>query len=430
MSKDRCTISIPTRCYLSEIAKLQLKKITHNKKRIATSNRSRYFEQTYHYDYECYHIELLCFKNYLVERVLIHFSISKLLNGSNCISMSNIDENKLYYRIQDDLKHVLNFDMLQGEWSVSKDETNLDIIGPQPYIQALFEYISKASIPYRKIDLQYKKKGTIYFYSATDKGRSGNLIAIYDKAKECKDRGESNEFLEHIARNGYGIIRLENKARRRYLKRRVCKNKTNINNNMDNISMKLMNDYYINNTSHNFKEIIPYEKFMGSIEFIQYKYGFYKYEPMKYVPFFVGVQEREIYKTVAFTKHLNTGKAIFTDILQITYQAQELQQIIRNLGLDKEILTREELISLIQKDTVVFKTKKSKETAIRVVRFLNKEIKKQPPISSIKAYTKKILKLNVNYIYAPIHIKAFDINEIRSCLFNNTNFYMKESICI
>lgn len=155
-------------------------------------------------------IDLLYFPNLFGRRILkISFNRGKLYHGDNIASIWACNLQELHQRLNALLDGCIDLNE-NGQiryWHVYKYECFADFIIPEQNLNAWFEVISKCSLPYKKIDLTYFNRGTIYFHSGKSSQVSQSNVKIYDKLKERRDR-ERKDNLPKVDYNQSECINL------------------------------------------------------------------------------------------------------------------------------------------------------------------------------------------------------------------------------
>lgn len=153
--------------------------------------------------------------------LLISFSVSELYFYNNAIPKSVIDVDDLVNRIKMELRLVMDVTQLPSIalFSVSRDESTVDVIDSSDNIKRRIDILGKSVLPYKNVDNSFKEEGNIYFRGRTGK-RSGGQFIAYDKVKEQASKGiDLKELLGLTPRQG--ILRLEMKESKNPLKRHV-----------------------------------------------------------------------------------------------------------------------------------------------------------------------------------------------------------------
>lgn len=226
MAKDRITIFIPNinldQVILNESAWIHFNcKGNWSKESKYARRIPKYRHGTMRCKAGCIDVECLKYSpNY--GDMLFSLSISEIYFFSNAVPKSVIDANDLANKILSELKHILDTSQLPSwdTWKVTRDETNLDIIDSQENIERRMEILSKSQMPYRRVDNEFFKDGSVYFRGRTGKKSASQFIA-YDKIKENFDRkgDDLREVLGLTSRQG--CLRLELKTCKDPLKRNV-----------------------------------------------------------------------------------------------------------------------------------------------------------------------------------------------------------------
>ncbi len=151
--------------------------------------------------------------------LLISLSVSELYFLNNSVPKSNIDLDDIQERILTELRNVIDTSCIPpwDFWVISRDETNVDIIDSQENIIRRMDVLSKSYSPYKKVDNEYKKAGSVYFRGRAGKKSCSQFIA-YDKVKEQRDR-KSIDLRKILGLNPQqGCLRLESKTSKNPLK--------------------------------------------------------------------------------------------------------------------------------------------------------------------------------------------------------------------
>ncbi len=165
-------------------------------------------------------IDLLYFPNLFGKRILkIRFNLAKLYHCDNIASIWACNLQELHQRLNSLLDGIIDLNDigLIRYWNVYQYECFADFIIHEQDMIAWLKVISKCSIRYKKIDLTYVDKGTIYFHSGKSLGKSHTNVKIYDKLKHKRDI-EAKYNLPRIDYNhsefinlplGYRVLRVE-----------------------------------------------------------------------------------------------------------------------------------------------------------------------------------------------------------------------------
>lgn len=343
-------------------------------------------------------------------RLIISLNMDKLFKQKYTNLSTTIDFNNVKDYLEDKLGEIIDFTQITDFelWGVNREETFIDIIVPNDIAEALFEVLLKTKSNRKRIDEEYAGRETIYYFSGSDRKNSKCLYKIYDKVKESRYRGNSIE-----APPNKTIIRFESKNGRTKIVRTIRNIRNDIikrNASADSVFMNMnqsTNDYCIKAQSDSSKDNIfkihppKGDDTLNIMSIYDYKYNLYD-------------NKKDI--SIVLIKNLRRD-ATLLDTFDSRYQQQLLMDFMKDIQMDKEKLTREQLMQNI--DTI-FITNKTRNTAKEVVKYLNGEIK-NPPINarSITEYKKRILSSGVHYIYSKVYIPAIDIDCFKHCIINN-----------
>lgn len=350
-------------------------------------------------------------------RLIISCNISRIYNGTNSKGETNIDKSFIKELFEFDLGDIVDFNKLSDieKWGISRDETFIDMLVPNYIVDSLYKVYEKTNISRKTIHIEYRDKGTIYFHSGKGREHAGCLYKIYDKVRECKNRGEEIKVPE-----GYTIIRFEVKYGRSKIRHSV---KDTIK--VINKQLELLDQVFINTRASMFCKEVPFSQ---NIEEVYYNINLINDSRWLYnskYQFKFKQKDIESSNLSAYTKNLS-NKATFLDTCDIRYQQKLLVELFRNLKMDKDKLTRLQLLKSIDS---IFETTTTQKSAKKVVKYLNGEIKK-PPFNSrrITAYKNKILNNGVHYIYSDIDIPSIMIEELERCIYSNTRLQLNSRL--
>lgn len=154
----------------------------------------------------------------------ISVNIPMMYHGNATTPKSDTPSKELESIIFKEIKEVCNTLLLPeiGSWSVTKDETNVDIIGKKEDIDALFEVLIKTKVPRYKRDDSYADCGTIYFYTGSNRENSHSVICIYYKSDELEKKNEIFNDGGYVLQPDESCLRLEIRNRKGPLKT-ACK---------------------------------------------------------------------------------------------------------------------------------------------------------------------------------------------------------------
>ncbi|MBD7915426.1 hypothetical protein H9660_09720 [Clostridium sp. Sa3CUN1] len=342
-------------------------------------------------------------------RLIISLNMDKLFKKNNSDLSTVIGFNNLKDYLEDKLGEIIDFTEISDikSWGVNREETFIDIVVPTYMAEALFEVLLKTKSNRKKIDDEYANRETIYYHSGANRKKSKCLYKVYDKVKESIYRGNSievpcnNTLIRFEAKNGRTkIVRVIRNIRKDIINKNNAADDVFINinpilNNCIKLKFNIYNDYVLKGSPH-----LRYDT-LNLWSIYDNKYKFYN--------------NNVEYSTV-LTNNLSS-EATLLDTCDIRYQEKSLIDFMKDIQMDKEKLTREQLLESID---VIFNTNKTRETAKQVVRYLNGEIE-NPPINirSIVKYKKTILEFGVHYIYSKVYIPAIDIDCFKQCILSN-----------
>lgn len=247
----------------------------------------------------------------------------------------------------------------------------------------MYNSISKTIVSRKKVDLRYKEKGSIYFYSGKKRGKSGCKIIVYYKSLEVMTRNERIEDLPE----GWEMLRIEFKGKRDKIVRELRKNSKQIKEYEANRFISNYSNTYTFNTCSNDEYVHTYRSSSYDSYFINNtKFG--------ELPI-MNIEEPSI--VYLHSKNYKSAKVI--DTIDVRYQLSIIKDICKELLLDKKRLTRAELFSVIL-EVDKFKSRTLKQTAINVVKYINGELDEMPVNEKrLKKFLKEILSCGIHYIY-------------------------------
>ena len=341
-------------------------------------------------------------------RLLISINMDKLIKETVNGLMTNIDINNIKDYLEDRVGDILDFNKISdvNSWGVTREETYIDIVVPEDVAEALYDVLLKTKSNRKKTDDEYADKGTIYYYSGTDRKKSKCLYKVYNKKKESKYRNKkvdcpvNNTVLRFEAKNGRTkIVRVVRNIRKDIINKSVRADNLFINICSDFSNYKCFkfnsgNEYILNGA--------PCILYYGVNLWNTYgnEYNVYNKEPS----YSVLLRNLSPYATLS-------------DTCDIRYKQKLLIDFMKDMQMDKEKVTRKELM---KKMDLIFTTPKTRETSKKVIKYLNGEIKVSPiSEKSILKYKKKILDSGVHYIYSSMYIPAIDIDCLRHCIYVN-----------
>lgn len=319
---------------------------------------------------------------------------------------------------------------------ISIDETNIDMILPQQQIDQLLNVLSKTQVPRMKVETTYLDRGTLYFYSGDNFENPGVKIRIYDKSKELKARGKN---ISVCKLEGKGVLRIEYCFKRRKTSRELKKQDyiTRLRN------RKIRLNVAHTKIQHATKDNINcYDNIFNSVNINQYKDNIHVSKFNKYNEFSTkygksksGINEDRVKATfvssqlIALQRQDNLRE--LNSVLSTSYQSKLEENLIQLLHIDKKVLTKCGLMKCIDNNAAL--SIKSKKTAKRIVRYLNKEIYNiSVSPSTIDKYKKLILSQGYHYIYSEEEIEPLDsvisqVNNINEFIYLEND---SKSICV
>lgn len=154
-------------------------------------------------------------------------NIPNVYHGNATTPKSNVPNEELERIIHKEIKDVCQTALLPDirEWAVSKDETNIDIIGKCEDIDALFEVLMKTDVPRYTQESTYAKRGSLYYYSGKELKGSNSVIAIYYKNWELEGKYESFNHKGRALQPDECCLRIEIRNRKGPLKTAIKKTK-------------------------------------------------------------------------------------------------------------------------------------------------------------------------------------------------------------
>ena len=113
-------------------------------------------------------------------RLLISINMDKLIKETVNGLMTNIDINNIKDYLEDRVGDILDFNKISdvNSWGVTREETYIDIVVPEDVAEALYDVLLKTKSNRKKTDDEYADKGTIYYYSGTDRKKSKCLYKV------------------------------------------------------------------------------------------------------------------------------------------------------------------------------------------------------------------------------------------------------------
>lgn len=165
--------------------------------------------------------------------MLVSLSVADLYHGNNSLPKSIIDKSEFIQRLLGELRCVMDINELPPTdiWSISKDETNIDLIDTTKNLKVRFNLLRKIKLPYRKGDFGLADDGTFYYYSGKNRKKSGAQVIVYFKVREQEHKHIDIRSLLNISDN-QECLRIEIKDKKSSLKRKVAK--VNAHNNAGN----------------------------------------------------------------------------------------------------------------------------------------------------------------------------------------------------
>ncbi|MGL5244938.1 MAG: phage/plasmid replication domain-containing protein [Sarcina sp.] len=340
----------------------------------------------------------------------IDVSISKLINGDNAIPTTQTSVDEIEERFSSDLGHVLNFNNIPSikEWTVSRDETYIDIIASKEIVESIYHIIECASIAYRNVDITYKENGSIYIHSGKDRKKANWTLILYDKGTECASRGNDVANLKNL-KEGQVCLRLEIKTKRKMLRNIVQEyiesKETPIINSSPTSFKPTKIDYDLLNSQVFFSSLETPKKIVTNC----LKYESLKYPKVKLLrnieynceAFFNMVEGLSSFvnKSLSSSTH---AKPTLSNILSSKFQSTLIKKILKNLHLfdrDIKILTKIQLLNFI-KNSNIFKTKTMKQNAKKAIKILNGEkVKATLSHKTIQKYKNLFLNSGVHFLY-------------------------------
>lgn len=350
--------------------------------------------------------------------LIIDFSVSKVLNGNNAIPSTQMNIPKLVNQLHSDLKGILNLDTPNlMQLKVARDETFVDIIASKEIIESIKHVIEYSKISKRKVDTTYKEKGSLYIHSGSKREKASHTLIAYDKGRECASRGCNIHNIKDL-KEGQMCLRLEVKNKGYSLKKlaKHFKHSSSLKKSLNNIKLnniklnKILKEPLnsikltkINvNLSSNFYEYIDYleisQNILESINFISTD-NLIDLKTNSILPNYNTYLE---FISTLSTLHDLDGKFNFVDILNPSFESNLIKGFLQDLHLfdsNIKILTKKQLFKFI-KESNVFKSDKTKDTAKKVIKFLNGEISNSPCCSKyLSKYRKDFLNAGVHFLY-------------------------------
>ncbi|MGB4590240.1 MAG: hypothetical protein WBI17_13570 [Clostridiaceae bacterium] len=150
-----------------------------------------------------------------IGQLLVSFNPGKIVYGEVDSSNEPMDKLSIITLLDEELRGVFKekdfFRKRMASIMASTSEIYVDIVRPVQEIRDLFEFLKTMKVPGLIRDDSYANRGTIYFHTLTDRGRSNKVFKVYLKGKELRQRGYSINA-------GLGILRIEVVLRRRKLR--------------------------------------------------------------------------------------------------------------------------------------------------------------------------------------------------------------------
>lgn len=421
LAKDKVVISIETNFFIIQ-NKLELWNYRDiNNDNSKYRNRIGFYNKCYFCNKGIWHLEFL--KNNFSKSglLILECSLSKLINGSNSIPVTDINMEQLMKLIVfQGLDSLIDISRLPNmdKWSISRDENFIDIYGDRETIEALYDVIAKTQVNRKNIDLSNKEKGTVYFYSGSSRKRAGCLIKVYFKLKEMIDKKEDTKYIDRITSQNCTVLRIEFKSNRSKIRHTVMNSKKAMNkrkvglyNESDaifsEISLDSYNKYFYFN---NDKDTC----LMNCISNINNKLlinVFLQKEKEEITPLInhIGYQNIELGNIHIGLQLQNEKQALFSDAIEFQYQQKVIIDMLKDLNMDKRKISKRALYKLIDRSDIFIK-KSTKSMAKKVIRYLNGEIETIPLHKrKLKEYMNKILSMGVHYIYSDKEIPAINI---------------------
>ena len=147
-------------------------------------------------------------------RLLISVNMDKLIKETTSCLNTNININNIKNYLEERVGDILDFNKISdvNSWGVTREETYMDIVVPENIAKALYDVLLKTKSNRKKIDDQYANKGTIYYYSGSDRRKSKCLYKVYNKKTESKYRNKkidcplNNTVIRFEAKSGRSKI--------------------------------------------------------------------------------------------------------------------------------------------------------------------------------------------------------------------------------
>lgn len=345
------------------------------------------------------------------DRLQIDCSISKVYNGTNSKSKTNVTIEEFYNRVINDLKDYINFEAIGDVYdaTISRDETFIDLIVPNEIKEDLFRVLKSTQPSRKKVDLTYYEKGTIYYYSGNTRSKLGAEYKVYDKVKEALSRGEVIEVPPN-----HTIIRFEAKGSRNKLVhsiKKLIKSEIELE--------RIFNEAFITVNDTNYMDNIPFAIDLDSKR-LDLSQGIRIYSSVSNYKYKFNMNTVNI--ETSYKKRLNKRVTI-QDICDTRYQKQAIVQMFKDLNMNTRKLTRKQLNRHMER---VFTTSKTRKTARQVIKYLNEELENCPVNErTLSSYKKKIIDSGVHYIYSDKGIASVDVDELLSCIYRNKRLHLK-----
>ena len=141
----------------------------------------------------------------------VSVNIPNIVNGNATTPKSDISIDDLEHIIHKEIKAICQTTQLPDikEWKVTKDETNIDIIGKSDDIDELYEVLSRFEIPRYTLDMTYADRGTLYYHTGKKLEGSNSVISIYYKDRELAAKHDSFNHNGEGIKPGESCLRIE-----------------------------------------------------------------------------------------------------------------------------------------------------------------------------------------------------------------------------
>lgn len=410
MAKDKVDISIPASI---DVIRYDINKWNIRRENIKNNNinsNQNISRNDYWINKDNYYIKYFN-DNRFAGRLIISCNINKMLQRNHINKVKNdIDLYRIKDILENELEDIIDFSSLTDikEWGISREETFIDVLMPTYISDALFKVLIRTKCSRKKIDTRYSDNGTIYYYSGEERKNSKCLYKIYDKGLESASRGKPINI-----QSGMSIIRFESKSGRSKIRRIIKSIREKLINQVNNSDkiFSLINtlrycysredlNLFINN------DHMTQLNILCIVELPVIRYNCYDFRAKYKLNHIDSV----------YIKNLSKN-ATFNDTCDNRYEKKSLIDFVKDIGMDKEKLTRSDLFKRIND---IFETPKTRKTAKEVIEFLNGE-RINPPINkrSMVAYQKKILDAGIYHIYSDVYIPAIDISYLSMSIDNN-----------